>query len=180
MYKEGGQCPLCGQDGLCRKVVTETFEYKGNKLHYPNYVIYECPSCNEAVVDKQSMKESGRAIRDFYRQIDGLLSAAEIIRIRKQRLCLTQDEASKILGGGAKSFARYENSEIIQSKALDNLLRLLDDDPSKLIVIFGKNKVQQESIVIPLPVKYSFQQPDQIKIIQDEEDYYTDKVANYG
>jgi HTH-type transcriptional regulator / antitoxin MqsA len=180
MNKKEYQCPFCGCDRLKKKVVTENFEYKGKSFNYPNYIIYECLACNEEFVDKKSMKESGRAIRDFYRQVDGLLSAAEIIRIRKQRLCLTQDEASKILGGGAKSFARYENSEIIQSKALDNLLRLLDDDPSKLIVIFGKNKVQQASIVIPLPVKYSFQQPDQIKIIQDEEDYYTDKVANYG
>jgi len=172
MYKKGGQCPLCGQSGLRRKVVTETFEYKGEKLHYPNYVIYECPSCNEAVVDKKSMKESGRAIRDFYRQVDGLLTAKEIRRIRIFKLCLTQDEASILLGGGKKSFARYENSEVIQSVALNNLLRILDDDPSKLIIIAGKNKEKKESIVISLPTKYSYEQPTEMQQVE--------MVVNYG
>jgi HTH-type transcriptional regulator/antitoxin MqsA len=180
--EEKCQCPICGYGNLQKKVITETFEYKGKSFDYPNYVIYQCPSCDEAIVDKQSMKESGRAIRDFYRKVDGLLTAKEIRRIRESKLCLTQDDASMLLGGGKKSFARYENSEVIQSTALDNLLRILDDDPSRLAVILSKNKTQEESIVIPLPVKYSFtEQTGEAYISQDEEDYDTDiKVACYG
>lgn len=181
MYKEGSQCPACGHKSLQKKVITETFEYKGKTLSYPNYIIYECPSCSDAVVDKKSLKESGRVIRDFYRQVDGLLTAKEIRRIRKSKLCLTQDEASTLLGGGKKSFVRYENSEVIQSTALDNLLRILDDDQSKLMVILGKNKIQQESIIIPLPVKYNFvEQSDEVHINQSEEYCSVDKVACYG
>jgi len=149
MNREVKQCPLCGNNGLRRNVVTETFEYKGETFDYPNYVIYKCPRCKEAVVDKKSLKESGRAIRDFYRKVDGLLTSDEIYRIRKLRLCLTQDDASELLGGGAKSFARYENSEVIQSVALDNLLRILDKEPSLLRIIRAKNK-QLNGIIIPL------------------------------
>lgn len=153
MYKEGGQCPFCGHDGLRKKVITETFEYKGKTFDYPNYVIYECPTCGEAIVDKKSMKGSGRAIRDFYRKVDGLLVASEIRRIRTTRLCLTQDKASELLGGGGKSFARYENSEVIQSVALDNLLRILDADPHLLTVIEEKNKPPR-GIVFPISAKF--------------------------
>jgi len=75
MNRGYGKCPICGADGLSKKAITETFEYKGNKLSYPNYIIYECPKCGEAIVDKRTLKESGRAIRDFYRKVDGLLAA---------------------------------------------------------------------------------------------------------
>lgn len=160
MNKNSYQCPLCGENDLVKKVITETFEYKGKEFEYPNYIVYECPKCKEAIVDKKTLKESGRAIRDFYRQVDGLLSASEIRRIRTTRLCLTQDKASEFLGGGAKSFARYENSEVIQSVALDNLLRILDEDPSKLTVIMDKNKQSNESVVISLPVKYNYKLAD--------------------
>lgn len=156
MNTEVKECPLCGHDGLRRSVVTETFEYKGKTFDYPNYVIYKCPSCKEAVVDKKSLKESGRAIRDFYRKVDGLLTSEEIYRIRKYRLCLTQDQASELLGGGAKSFARYENSEVIQSVALDNLLRILDKNPRLINIIIEKNK-EPQGIVIPFSAEFKKQ-----------------------
>jgi HTH-type transcriptional regulator / antitoxin MqsA len=150
MCQDGGQCPICGHEGLQKKTIIETFEYKGKKFDFPNYVIYECSQCGEAIVDKKSMKESGRAIRDFYRKVDGLLTAEEITKIRKFKLCLTQDGASKLLGGGAKGFARYENSEVIQSEAMDNLLRILDVYPHLINVIKDKNRTQQ-GVVLKIP-----------------------------
>lgn len=72
MNKAGGQCPICGYKGLKKNIITETFTYKGKKFDYPDYIIYKCPSCKEAIVDKNTLKESGRAIRDFYRKVDGL------------------------------------------------------------------------------------------------------------
>ena len=166
MNTKAEECPICGNGGLKRKIITEKFEYKGRTFDYPGYVIYECPECGEAVVDKRTLKESGRAIRDFYREVDGLLVSAEIQRIRKFRLCLTQDQASELLGGGAKSFARYENNEVIQSVALDNLLRLLDVAPHMLGVIKNKNEEKQNTMVISISTNYD---PNQWEM-----------VANYG
>jgi len=168
MYQDGGQCPVCGQEGLQKKSITETFEYKGKKFEFPNYVIYECSKCEEAIVDKQSIKDSGRAIRNFYRKVDGLLTAEEIIRIRKFKLCLTQDGASKLLGGGAKSFARYENSEVIQSEAMDNLLRILNVYPHIINVIKDKNKPRNE-VVLNIPTSYGSGSPGKMVA----------KVSNY-
>jgi len=160
------KCEICGRGFLQKKITTETFGYKGRSFDYQNYIIYECPECNEAVVDKKTLKESGRAIRDFYREVDGLLVSTEIQRIRKFKLCLTQDQASGLLGGGAKSFARYENSEVIQSVALDNLLRLLDRAPHMIDVIKNKNKGSQNTMVLSFSSKYD---PKPLKM-----------VANYG
>jgi HTH-type transcriptional regulator/antitoxin MqsA len=136
----GDQCPICGTGSVNKKVVTETFEYKGRFLEYPDYIVFECDSCEEEFVDKKTMKESGRAIKDFYRKVDGLLVASEIYRIRKFRLELNQDDASKIIGGGPKSFNKYENSDVIQSEAVDNLLRVLDANPHMIDIIINKHK----------------------------------------
>lgn len=181
MNTEASQCPICGHDDMRKKVGTETFQYKGKNFDYPNYITYECQSCGEAIVDKKTLKESGRAIRDFYRQVDGLLTSQEIRRIRETKLWLTQDKASELLGGGAKSFARYENSEVIQSKAMDKLLRILDNDPSILTVLTRNVEAQKETIVIPLMMKYNFKQPPAMRTKKEEEHYYDiEKVACCG
>ncbi len=55
-------------------------------------------------------------------------------RIRKKFGC-TQEEMAKKLGVGLKTFARYETSQVIQSRAMDNLLRILDKHPEALNAI---------------------------------------------
>ena len=53
------------------------------------------------------------------------------------KLHLTQEQMATALGGGLKGFARYENGQIIQSRAMDNLLRILDQFPENLDVLPG-------------------------------------------
>jgi HTH-type transcriptional regulator / antitoxin MqsA len=71
--KAGDSCPLCGHV-VRKRITTEIFEYRGEFFNYPNYIIYLCDSCEEAFVDTITMKESGKAIREFYKQVDGELS----------------------------------------------------------------------------------------------------------
>jgi len=137
-YKNGDPCPLCSGI-LMEKSETETFTYKGKNLECPGYIVHECSSCAEQFIGQKTMKASARSLREFYKEVDGLLSASNIRQIRL-RLGLNQDAASELFGGGGKSFARYENSEVIQSVAMDNLLRVLDHNPSELHVIMEKNK----------------------------------------
>lgn len=67
---------------------------------------------------------------------DGFLTDEDIKRIRK-KLGFTQEEMAKKLGVGLKNFARYENLSVRQSKAMDNLLRVLDRYPETLEVLAG-------------------------------------------
>ncbi len=134
-------CPVCGVGTLKKEVGTETFEYKGLTTTVPNYVTFKCDECGEAIVDKATLKESGRILKDFQRQVDGLLLAEEIRNIRK-KLNLSQEEMAEILGGGLKSFARYETGQVCQSRGMDNLLRILDAYPFTMNVI-QKNQVKK-------------------------------------
>jgi HTH-type transcriptional regulator/antitoxin MqsA len=64
--------------------------------------------------------------------MDGLLTASEIVELRN-KLGLTQQEAAKIFGGGINAFSKYERSEVIQSVAMDKLMRLALNIPDVLI-----------------------------------------------
>jgi len=61
-------CPVCGTGTLKKEVVTETFEYKGISTAIPDYVTYRCDKCGEAIVDRTTLKESGRILKDFQRK----------------------------------------------------------------------------------------------------------------
>lgn len=64
----------------------------------------------------------------------GYLTDEDIRRIRK-KLGLTQKQMEQTLGVGKKTFARYENLSVRQSKAMDNLLRILDAYPETIKIL---------------------------------------------
>jgi len=148
-------CPICGEGKLIKKVVEETFTYKGKSITIPDYVIYECNLCGEAIVDKKTLKSAGKKLTAFKKEIEGLLTPEEIKRIRK-KFNFSQELMGEILGGGKKAFARYETGHLCQSRAMDNLLRILDAYPFTINVLI-KNKIKtnsyQEQQVISLELK---------------------------
>lgn len=128
MRKQENICPICGSESLIKKNITETFEYKGQTIDIEDYIILECQECEESIIDKATLKEAEKVIRDFHRSIDGLLTSKEIRTIRKA-LGFTQKDFGLLLGGGKKGFARYESCSVTQSKAMDNLLRVVMETP---------------------------------------------------
>ena len=79
---------------------------------------------------KEKLKDKIRAERSAA----GFLTDEEIKEIRK-KLGLTQRQMAETLGVGEKNFARYENLSVRQSRAMDNLLRILDAYPEAIRVI---------------------------------------------
>ena len=128
------KCPICGAGSLKKEEKIETFTHKGKSIDIPNYIIWSCSECGEAIVDNESLKSSGKILKDFQREMDGLLTGAQIKAIRL-KLGLRQEQLANIIGGGKKSVARYEASQISQSKGMDNLLRILDAYPQTLNII---------------------------------------------
>ena len=91
----------------------------------------KCPLCGEGILNGADLQATEKQIRAFQAQVDGLLTAAEIRRIRK-KLKLTQKQAAAIVGGGTNAFSRYERGEVIPVRAASNLLRLLEKHPEQL------------------------------------------------
>lgn len=115
-------CADCGSEKAILKQETETHTYKKHQ-HQVLVDFYECPQCGEEFVPKECILTNEMRVRAAKKEIDGLLSAEEITKIRKQ-LGLTQIEAAQVFGGGQNAFSKYERNEVSQSVSMDKLLRL--------------------------------------------------------
>lgn len=124
-------CPICGKGDLKEQKREEEFFYKGKTKKISNYVTEICSWCNEEIVSKESLSKAGKELTEFKREVDGFLTPKQIKRIR-ENLELTQNVMAQYLGGGAKAFARYESGSVCQSRAMDNLLRILSKFPSMI------------------------------------------------
>lgn len=164
------KCPICGVGSLKREVKTERFEYKGETKEVPNYITWECSECGEAIVDNKSLKESGKMLKDFQREVDGLLTGKQIKDVRA-KLDLTQAQLAHIIGGGLKSIARYEAGLVCQSKGMDNLLRILDAYPHTISII-RKNDV---NLISKEKVTYMKELKDKIGYQVRKAKYYSDE-----
>lgn len=116
-------CPIC--DGTLKREDKSVFySYKDHSKEILQSGDY-CTECKEGFLSSKDLKVSQKAIADFKREIDHLLTTDEVRAIRK-KLKLTQEKASSFFGGGIRAFHKYETGENAQSKPLDILLKLID------------------------------------------------------
>ena len=107
------------------------YRYKGQVCTLAQPGLW-CPQCDEeGILNPEHLRATRKALHDFHARVDGFLTSHEVKSIRKA-LKLTQQEAAAFFGGGPNAFSRYERGEVMQSRATDNLLRLLHRDPGQM------------------------------------------------
>ena len=116
-------CPICGEGHVTAQVQKIESDYKGHKAMLPLHYRL-CNACTSDFAGAPESKLNRRALMAFRKQIDGLLTGAEITALRKQYK-LTQGQAARLFGGGPVAFSKYENDDVAQSESMDNLLRLV-------------------------------------------------------
>ena len=115
---------------LMRDVRNITITYQGHNKTFPMPGWY--PTNNdEGTFTDEDMKAYDRALNQLKAETENLLQPDDIRSIRK-KLKLTQVQAGTILGGGKKAFHKYESGEILPSRPISNLLKLLSLQPSLL------------------------------------------------
>jgi HTH-type transcriptional regulator/antitoxin MqsA len=124
-------CPACGEGTLSLKIESHTVEHAGQRGEVP-LRISTCNACGSELATAEDALANKRAMIAFQKQAEGLLTGEAVRQWRKQ-YGLSQQQAAVLLGGGKVGFSRYENDDIIQSTAMDNLLRLCQQDPSVLV-----------------------------------------------
>lgn len=116
-------CPICGEGHVTDHVAQMETEYKGQKgLVASHYQL--CDACGSDFAGAAEMRANKRTMLAFRKLVDGLLSGAEILALRK-RYGLTQPQAARLFGGGPVAFSKYENDDVAHSEAMDKLLRLV-------------------------------------------------------
>ena len=93
-----------------------------------------CSASGKSIHTGADMQVSDRALNRLKARAEGLLDLAEIRRIRK-RLGLTQAAARELIGGGPRTFQKYEAGNLSPGRAVSSALRLLDRDPGALAVL---------------------------------------------
>jgi len=133
-FHDESQCPDCGSSSLVLHIDLENYEY--------NYETYEfethrqsCNNCGKEIVNHEDREKQEKRVEK--RLADGFLTDLDIKRIR-EKLGLTQAQLARKLGVSKKTFARYENLSVRQSRSMDRLLRILDKYPSLLVEISKK------------------------------------------
>lgn len=128
-----------------RDVRGDDVTYKGQSVHVDQPGWY-CTGCSEVVFEWDDAAVMENAFMALKVEVDGLLPPAEVTRIRK-KLGLSQRKAGAILGGGPRSFQKYESGTDWVTRSMANLLRLLDNDPSRIkeLTLRGKADTQNSS-----------------------------------
>jgi HTH-type transcriptional regulator/antitoxin MqsA len=118
-------------ESLTRDVRPFTVSYGGRtrKVDLPGW--YPDKKGGDSVHVGDDMEVADRALAELKAEVQGVLKPEEVRAIR-QRLKLSQRKAGEILGGGPRSFQKYESGEVLVSRPMTQLLRLLARDPRRL------------------------------------------------
>lgn len=116
---------------LKRDIRPFTINYQGHSKTFDMPGWYPANDECEATFTQDDLKLYDKAIKELKAKAEHLLLPNEIRSIRK-RLKLTQIQAGLLLGGGKRAFQKYESGDVIPSRAISNLLRLLSNNPSLL------------------------------------------------
>jgi len=123
------KCVICG-DKATEITEQRKARYRDETVEVAQ-TLFRCESCKEEFVTPEQMRAHSRAVKNEIRRKYGLLPPERIIEIRK-KLELTQSDLEELLGTGPKVIVRWESGKVIQAGGNDNMLRLLERDPSIL------------------------------------------------
>ena len=116
-------CPLCGEGHITPRTESMQTDYRGTQgtvtLRYA-----ECDACGSEITGDADGRANKRAVLAFRKSVDGLLTGAEI-RALREKLGITQEQASRLFGGGPKAFSKYEADDVAPSEAMNTLLCLV-------------------------------------------------------
>lgn len=129
----------CPENGLPmrRGVRPVTLAYKGRTLTFEMPGWYR-DGAEDGLHDHADMAVSDRALNRLKADADDLLPPEEIRRVRR-KLCLTQEQAGDLIGGGPRAFQKYEAGDLLPSRGISNFLRVLDVRPDVLDVLRARH-----------------------------------------
>ncbi|WP_353684411.1 YgiT-type zinc finger protein [Thermodesulfovibrio sp. 3907-1M] len=61
------KCLFCKDGIMERKIKNETLFCKRKSVTISNYVIYECNTCGMSIVDRKTLKKSGKKLRKIFK-----------------------------------------------------------------------------------------------------------------
>lgn len=135
-------CPICESGHLHARHELIEAEHMGLKGSISSQYSV-CDACGSEQAGAADARFNKRAMIAFKKHIQGLLTGVEVREMRK-RWRLNQEEAAKIFGGGPVAFSKYEADDVMQSEAMDKLLRLANDVPVALDKLMANAGIERK------------------------------------
>lgn len=123
------RCTQCGGGILRASTWTVDLDHGGSSIRVSDLECHVCDHCGADPVYPDQIRRNERRIADARRVRDGLLTGNKI-RAAREALGMTQAQAAQLFGGGANAFSKYERGDVIQSVAMDRLIRVVMALPS--------------------------------------------------
>lgn len=121
-------CPYCEKGELHIFTDSETIVHGGKQLLVPGVQLSRCDACGEEMATPEQAKANQVLFADAKRGVDGLMTSRQI-RAWRKALSWSQVDAVNLFGGGANAFSKYERGEVVQSRQMDLLMRLVALSP---------------------------------------------------
>lgn len=140
-------CFRCGKNDVHVEHFGDMLDFKGITLEVHGLAQTRCKACNYIwTTDGQEhdnlklIRAAYAAKRDAIRTTDGLLTGEQIEDVL-DLLSLTKADASRLFGGGPNAFSKYISGDVLQSFAMDRLIRLTlaFGDAAKHLLTLGKH-----------------------------------------
>lgn len=118
---DGKLCPACGQGTLSDEIRPTSLEYRGEEFRAQRYGAF-CDRCGDGIGYNEDDIEQQL---EHFRSVVDRNQSGELAQIRA-KLRLTQEQASRLSGGGHNAFSRYERGEAQPVMGVVNLFRVLE------------------------------------------------------
>ncbi|HHB1565009.1 TPA: type II toxin-antitoxin system MqsA family antitoxin [Vibrio metschnikovii] len=172
-------CPICEQGHLSNQEEIIHVEHMGQQGSISSQ-FSTCDVCGSEQATPENARFNKRAMIAFKKQVQGLLTGMEVRELRKG-WNFSQEDAAKIFGGGPVAFSKYESDDVMQSEAMDRLIRIARDVPAsldKLIADAGvKRKIDAEWTTVAV---VNFHEKSNIKRTHVVCQHEFSLEANYG
>lgn len=127
-------CEECDAGTLHPSTWAADFRHGSGTVRVAGLECYTCDRCGADPVFTDQIRRNQRRIADARRHADKMLTGSDIHTLREQ-FGLTQQDAAALFGGGTNAFSKYERGDVIQSIAMDRLLKLVRIYPFLLHVL---------------------------------------------
>lgn len=156
-------CPLCDEGELKPIEYGDSFKQGTDEIFVSGLKASECSSCEGRPILPEQIRYNQVLVADAKREKLGYLKSYEIKEIR-EKLAITQQQASMMFGGGANAFSKYERGDSIQSEPMDKLLRVAVNCPEVVGILKGEFSALH-------PEEPIYKQPKQTNVFRREAPY---------
>lgn len=111
------------------------YTYKGQTLIIKAVKGDYCPHCGESIHNTSESQRISAEILAFHQHVNAQNIEPSYILQMRQKLNLSQKEASAIFGGGVNAFSRYETGKATPPLSLIKLFKILEKHPEHLAEI---------------------------------------------